>query len=94
MTEEFGRAGLLEYISQTPVASIPVGFETPGNRSIVIRPFKTVDFKTGDPIMPGTPEMPGDVLERVVQRILDEVPGITRILYDITPKPPGTTELE
>lgn len=44
--------------------------------------------------MPGTSEMPDEVLQIIVKRILREVPGITRILYDITPKPPGTTEFE
>lgn len=92
--DEFQRAGLLGYISQTPVASIPVGFAADWHRSIVIRPFKTVDFKTGDAIMPGTEHMPDAVLNTIISRITAEVPGISRVLYDITPKPPGTTELE
>lgn len=92
--EEFGKAGLLGYISQAPVASIPVGFETAWNRSIIIRPFKSPDFKTWEAIMPGNEHMPDAVLERIVERILAEVPEISRVLYDLTPKPPGTTEFE
>lgn len=44
--------------------------------------------------MPGTEHMPDVVLEKIVGRILAEVPGISRVLYDLTPKPPGTTEFE
>lgn len=38
--------------------------------------------------------MPKEMLNTIVTKIKTEVPGITRILYDLTPKPPGTTELE
>jgi GMP synthase (glutamine-hydrolysing) len=92
--DEFEKAWILKYISQTPVASIPVGFEKAWNRSIVIRPFKTINFKTGTAITPGTKEMPEEMLNTIVSRIQAEVPGITRVLYDLTPKPPATTELE
>lgn len=44
--------------------------------------------------MPGTEHMPESVLNTIVSRITAEVPEISRVLYDITPKPPGTTELE
>ncbi len=62
-------------------------------RAIVIRTFITNDFMTGVPARPGK-EMPLAALEKMVQRILAEVPGISRVMYDLTSKPPGTTEWE
>jgi GMP synthase (glutamine-hydrolysing) len=38
--------------------------------------------------------IPYDVLETMSQRIINEVPGINRVAYDITSKPPGTIEWE
>ena len=38
--------------------------------------------------------LPYDVLERMSQRIINEVEGINRVVYDITSKPPGTIEWE
>jgi GMP synthase (glutamine-hydrolysing) len=76
------------------VASIPVGFKRTWNRSIVIRPFNSPNFKTGSAVMPWSEQMPEEMLNTIVLRIITEVPGISRVLYDMTPKPPGTTELE
>ncbi len=39
-------------------------------------------------------EIPYDVLNKIVKRIITEVPGINRVLYDLTPKPTGTIEWE
>ena len=39
-------------------------------------------------------ELPYDLLNTLVNRITSEVTGINRVLYDITPKPPGTIEWE
>ncbi|KNC71128.1 GMP synthase C terminal domain-containing protein, partial [Sphaeroforma arctica JP610] len=47
----------------------------------------------GIPALPGQ-QMPMDVLDQMVKRILDTVPGISRVVYDMTAKPPGTTEWE
>ena len=85
--------GLLRTLSQVPVVSFPVNFGTPGNRSIAIRPFKTKTFMTGMPAIPGR-DIPEDVLQEMVDKILSEVDGISRVAYDLTSKPPATTEWE
>lgn len=84
---------LIQSISQVPVISFPVDFGVKGNRCIGIRTFITNDFMTGVPALPGK-EMPETVLQEMVDRILTEVPGISRVCYDLTSKPPGTTEWE
>mmetsp|Transcript_44824 Transcript_44824/g.95518 ORF Transcript_44824/g.95518 Transcript_44824/m.95518 type:complete len:686 (+) Transcript_44824:33-2090(+) len=88
-------------LSQVPVVSFPVEFtssdEQSSNvttkRSIAIRTFITNDFMTGVPAEPGTDFMPDAVLEEMVEGIA-RVTGISRVVYDLTSKPPGTTEWE
>lgn len=84
---------LLRTLSQVPVVSFPIYFGKHGYRSIGIRTFITNDFMTGVPAMPGR-EMPFASLQEIVSRILSEVPKIARVVYDLTSKPPGTTEWE
>lgn len=84
---------LARKLSQVPVISFPVNFGMEGKRSIGIRTFITNDFMTGVPAIPGQ-EVPEEVLEIIVSRLLSEVPGISRVVYDLTSKPPGTTEWE
>jgi len=93
VNEVLAEHNLFRSISQVPVVSFPVHFGQPGNRSIGIRTLITNDFMTGVPALPGR-EMPLEALKRMVERILQEVPGISRVVYDLTPKPPGTTEWE
>ena len=61
-------------------------------RSVVIRTFITQDFMTGVPAVPG-PDLSMDVLNKMVSE-MRTVNGISRVLYDLTAKPPGTTEWE
>lgn len=88
---------LLEYdlvreLSQVPVILVPLPFGKEGNHSIVIRTFITNDFMTGVPAIPWK-EMPLEALEKMKTQI-EELPGISRVIYDLTSKPPGTTEWE
>lgn len=84
---------LMKKLSQVPVILFPVSFGIPGNRSIAIRTLITKDFMTGVPAVPGK-EMPLEALNEMVKRILNEVPTISRVAYDLTSKPPATTEWE
>lgn len=83
---------LIRKLSQVPVISFPVPFGEPGKRSIGIRTFITNDFMTGVPATPGR-EIPIKALDDMVKRVL-AIPGIARVVYDLTSKPPGTTEWE
>ena len=57
--------------------------------AIALRAVKTIDFMTAE-----AARLPWEVLEKVTNRIINEVDHINRVLYDITSKPPGTIELE
>ena len=56
---------------------------------VIIRAVNTVDAMTAT-----VPEIPWPVLQTVTSRVLSEVPGVCRVLYDLTPKPVGTIEWE
>lgn len=82
-------------ISQMPVVLIPIEFDrdtqsdTNSNQhSVVLRTFLTKDFMTGTSAIPGE-TFPVDMLNEICQTIKTNVPGISRILYDLTSKPPG-----
>jgi GMP synthase (glutamine-hydrolysing) len=83
---------LLKKLSQVPVISFPAPFGKKGNRSIGVRAFITNDFMTGRPAVPGV-DIPEEALSEIVEGVLT-VPGISRVVYDLTSKPPGTTEWE
>ena len=55
----------------------------------IIRAVNTVDAMTAE-----VPELEWPLLKKITSRILDEVPGICRVTYDLTPKPVGTVEWE
>ena len=95
----FNDAGCTRKVSQMPVVLLPIHFDRPViektaslQRSVAIRPFKTRDFMTGVPALPGR-DIPTEVMNMMVAEIL-KIHGISRVLIDITSKPPGTTEWE
>ena len=57
--------------------------------AVCLRAVLTTDFMTAE-----AAEIPWDVLQRTMVRIINEVKGVNRVLYDLTSKPPGTIELE
>lgn len=66
-----------------------MGDERTYDYAVVLRAVKTVDFMTAE-----SSRIPWDVLQNAMSRIINEVRGANRVLYDITSKPPGTIELE
>ncbi|MFO7592395.1 MAG: hypothetical protein R6X23_16165, partial [Acidimicrobiia bacterium] len=93
--EELRRAGLEREIWQS-FAVLPavrtVGVMGDGRTyeyPIIIRAVTSDDAMTAD-----WARLPHDLLERMASRIINEVPGVNRVAYDITSKPPGTIEWE
>ncbi len=94
--EELTAAGLDREIWQCPVVLLAdvrsVGVQGDGRtygHPIVLRPVSSEDAMTAD-----WSRLPYDVLARVSNRIANEVPGVNRVVLDITSKPPGTIEWE
>ena len=93
--EEIASAGLDRKIGQyfaalTNMRSVGcMGDERTYDYAIVLRAVTTTDFMTAE-----SAELPWDVLGRVTSRIVNEVKGINRVLYDCTGKPPATIEFE
>lgn len=93
--DEIAKAGLDKSISQyfavlTDTRSVGVmGDGRTYDSLLALRAVNTSDFMTAD-----WTRIPYDVLDRVSVRIVNEVPGVNRIVYDITSKPPATVEWE
>ena len=92
---EIAKAGLERELSQyfaalTNMRSVGVmGDGRTYDYAIALRAVSTSDFMTADWV-----RLPYDVLDRVSVRIVNEVAGINRVLYDVTSKPPATIEWE
>ena len=92
---EIKSAGLYRKISQAlavlmPVSTVGVmGDERSVERVIAIRAVETPDFMTAD-----FSQIPYDVLGMISSRIINEVRGVNRVVYDISSKPPATIEWE
>lgn len=93
--EEIAKAGLDRSIGQyfaalTNMRSVGVmGDERTYDYAVALRAVNTIDFMTAE-----SAEIPFEVLQTVMSRIINEVRGVNRVFYDLTSKPPGTIEFE
>ena len=93
--EEMARSGQERQLSQffaalTNMRSVGVmGDGRTYDYAVALRAVTTDDFMTAD-----WARIPYELLDRVSVRIVNEVKGVNRVLYDITSKPPGTVEYE
>src|SRR5580704_2777884 len=95
VVEEIRRAGLYEKVWQAfavllPVQSVGVmGDGRTYGYTIAVRVVDSQDAMTAD-----WTRLPREVLERISVRVVNEVPGVNRVVYDISSKPPSTIEWE
>ncbi|KAF8561868.1 hypothetical protein P879_02287 [Paragonimus westermani] len=91
----------LDKVSQLPVVLLPIHFDRDLSqvvalpsvlRSVVLRPIITSDFMTGLAAIPGV-HIPEEIVLQMC-KAAQGVPGISRVLYDLTCKPPATIEWE
>ncbi len=95
LREEFDKAGLTDKVWQ--FFTVVPDFRSTGVRNgkrvfdwpVIIRAVNTVDAMTAT-----VPEIDYDILRKITIRILAEVPGVCRVLYDLSPKGPATIEWE
>ena len=78
------------FAALTNMRSVGVmGDERTYDYAVAVRAVRTVDFMTAE-----AAEIPFEVLQKVMSRIINEVKGVNRVMYDLTSKPPGTIEFE
>ncbi|NBP89073.1 MAG: glutamine-hydrolyzing GMP synthase [Planctomycetia bacterium] len=93
--EELARGGLMRQVSQAfavllPVQSVGVmGDARTYEDTLAVRAVETEDFMTAD-----WSHLPYEVLGRISTRVINEVRGVNRVVYDISSKPPATIEWE
>ena len=93
--EEIAKAGLDKGLGQyfaalTNMRSVGVmGDERTYDYAVALRAVNTSDFMTAE-----CAELPIEVLIKITGRIINEVKGVNRVMYDLTSKPPGTIEFE
>ncbi len=93
--EEIAKAGVDKGLGQyfaalTNMRSVGVmGDERTYDYAVALRAVETSDFMTAE-----AAQIPWEVLGKVTNRIVNEVKGVNRVLYDCTGKPPATVELE
>lgn len=93
--EEIEKCGMSRSIGQyfaalTNMRSVGVmGDERTYDYAVALRAVNTIDFMTAE-----TADIPFEVLQVVMSRIINEVKGVNRVFYDLTSKPPGTIEFE
>ncbi|MCR5609999.1 MAG: glutamine-hydrolyzing GMP synthase [Lachnospiraceae bacterium] len=93
--EEVAKAGWDKKINQyfaalTNMRSVGcMGDERTYDYAVVLRAVTTTDFMTAE-----SAELPWELLGKVTSRIVNEVKGVNRVLYDCTGKPPATIEME
>lgn len=78
------------FAALTNMRSVGVmGDERTYDYAVALRAVKTIDFMTAE-----AADVPFEVLQTVMSRIINEVRGVNRVFYDLTSKPPGTIEFE
>ena len=78
------------FAALTNMRSVGVmGDERTYDYAVALRAVQTIDFMTAE-----SAQIPFEVLQTVMTRIINEVKGVNRIFYDLTSKPPGTIEFE
>ena len=78
------------FAALTNMRSVGVmGDERTYDYAVALRAVQTIDFMTAE-----SAQIPWEVLQKVMNRIINEVKGVNRVMFDLTSKPPGTIEFE